>query len=362
MTRPIVFALLSVLSACGGARVGSDLPVATLACPESAEPGVPFTVSGTASGPVVTTTLRLGAVEKDGLDGEFVVTEPGFALVELTVADAAENRAVASCVVPVGAVGEGAGANVVDITGTFAFVAYDRAQLQGGALEPPTQCAPAPSLAVVELAQEVGDRADVTMTMTWCQLEMPDVDVRTFGLQDGEIPDTTTAMFAPLGPATFPFDGVSFSPPMEVFGRARVLGADLTNPDGDALPTSIFDETVSDPDEDGNDGVPIFVNETQLNVAMRRTVRALSGTVSSADQIDGSVEGSFHADTEISLLDPTGIMQANAPTGIALPSSFQMTRVEAGATCTTLVAQREALLAALPAPSPPAGCHVAQQN
>lgn len=369
------------------------LPVASLACPTAGAVGVPFTIDPTTSsdaeGAFSLVELDVNGDKRTELLAQsFSVDYPGIVVASLKITDADQHVARATCRFLVDGPaldtldpiddGDGDGdddpiddgeddvdpiedaednvdpiAEPDSLTGSFAMVGYDMAQLEGGGLDPAMQCMPAPSVALVDLVEGEGE---LTMTLTWCHLEIPDVQLGAFGVQNSEIPDTTTELFGSLGPATFPYDGAMFSPPLDVFGRALLAGA--TNETG-PLPDNNEANSVANPDGDANQGVPIFVGNAfplQLNVAMRRTITALSGTVASNSFIDGSVDGSYRVTTEINTLDAGFTSGAQPETSTALPSRFQMTRLDDNATCATVIARQASLLAALQAPAMPTGC------
>ena len=379
----------------------TGLPIAELTCPTSGEVGAPFTVDPSTShddeGPFALVELDVNGDKRTELAAQsFSVDYAGIVVAALKVTDQSQNVATATCRFVVGGsapddIGPGDDEPVGDdpagddpagddpagddpvgddddplpepapesLTGSFAMVAYDMPQLEGGGLDPALQCMPAPSLALVELVEGAGE---LTMTLTWCHLEIPDVQLTGLGVQDNEIPDSTTQYLGSLGPATFPFDGSVFAPPLDVFGRALVAGA--TNSVG-PLPDNDDADNVSNPDGDDNQGVPIFAGSLfpiQLNVAMRRTISALSGSVVSTSEIDGSTDGSYRAHTEIGLLDSGMTMFAQPETSTALPSRFKLTRVDDGATCANIIARQGTLLASLSAPELPDGCYMPPQE
>lgn len=392
---PLV-ALVALAASCGpSAAVMTGLPIASVSCPASGRVGVPFTIDASRSaddeGAFLLVELDVNGDKRTELtEQSFTVDYDGIVVAALKVTDKSQNVASATCrflverdANDVDAPAPGADPQpspdaepqpspdteptpddgvVPDtesdsLTGSFAMIAYDMPRLDGGGLDPATQCMPAPSIARVDLVEGAGE---LTMSLTWCHIEAPDVQLGFLGVQDSEIPDSTTALLGTLGPATFPFDGVSFSPPLDVFGRALLAGA--TNSDG-PLPDNNDAPNVNDPDGDDNQGVPMFTGPfLQLNVAMRRTITALSGDVVSNDEIDGSDDGSFEVRTEIGLLDSGATSFAQPASSTSLPSRFKMTRVVDNASCSAIVAQQASLIAALSAPEAPDACYEPQQQ
>lgn len=364
----------------------ASLPVALLQCPESARVGVPFTVDGSASGDAAsfaTILLRVvpGDEERAELSGTFSVTSSGIATAILSVTDLAGNAAEARCRFRVLAPGEDPGEPIdpagpgepgdpppggaVDLSGSFALIAWDRPQLIGGALDPEQQCAPAPHLSMVTM-QQVGTR--VSMTLQACTLSVPSVQVLAFGIQRTEVPDAFLDALPALGPIDVELGAAT---PGAVFAPATgglpplVLGAQLGSAE-EELPTDGSDPRVRDDDGDGAPGASLVSNVGNLEVAFRRSVRAFSGVVLSSDEIDGSAPGSFRVDSETSML--FSLFGFFSPSGDGLASTFRMLRVDGAhgtedlsgsdgvLSCADLAARQAELMARLPEPAPPQGC------
>ncbi|OGQ12482.1 MAG: hypothetical protein A2138_01675 [Deltaproteobacteria bacterium RBG_16_71_12] len=366
-------------------ELGPSLPVALLSCPAEAHAGEPFAVDGSASrdldGTFADVRLRVlpGDQELTELSGTFTVAASGIATVSLVVADADGNVAEARCRLMVRGAGGGPGdpsdpsdpsgpeepGQPVDLNGDFALVAYDRPELQGGALDPARQCATSPQLSLVHLEH---DGAQVSLSVEACAMTLPTVQVWFAGLQESTVPDAVVDAVPVIGPITWQLEraetGATFAPPPTALAAAQVLGASLTSAT-DALPTDAMDERVTDDDNNGEPGVSILSTFGPQNIIVRRVVRALSGIIASSDEIDGTAEGSYRVDTDSSLLSPLGFL---VPTGAGLPSTFGMVRADGrggaldlrgadGALdCVDLRAAFAELQARVPAPALPADC------
>lgn len=379
---------IAAVAACAPSEppAGLGLPIALVSCPsEPVAIGDAFTVDGSSSSDdgTLTASLIVGAERADALTGTFTAANPGVTTAVLTVTDETGQTATAKCrVVVVGDAPVPGDPDVpgdeepvepgeplpeeVNLTGAFAFVANDRPRLVGNSIGDTPQCAPAPQVALVNM-EHSGD--DVTMSLKWCDLQGADVIATVFGEQDMVVPAETTALLPTVGPFTFALDGNTFAPPLEEIARPLVLGATLADPVNDALPNTTEATNLTDEDGDGTEGVPVFVNGVQFNVIYRRILFALSGTVFSSNEIDGSAEGSYRASGEVGLLNE--FLQSQVPNAEALPSTFKMLRVDGAnanaidfrggdgvVTCADLVervSELQGLPAALPAPE---GCTV----
>jgi hypothetical protein len=331
--------------------LGAGVPVPALECPsEPVMAGTPFVVDGSHSGDpskFSSISLQIGDDVATELTHEFVVDAAGPALATLTVTtNKKQDTATASCRVMITPVPPAGG---YDISGTFALVAYDMPYLTGSILDPNVQCALAPQVSLVHLGL---DGSNVTMDMQSCDISLAPVNVLFVGRQ------TTEVLFndhvPKIGPFTFPIDGAKFAPPLDLIGEPMIDGVSLETPDA-PLPHDLVDGLL-DSDGDGPLGVHIRVNDFwDLNIVYRRIVRAMSGTVVSANEIDGLDEGSYQADSEAALLN--GLLDNFAkPSGHGMPSTFKMLRVAEGASCADLREQKAQLVSQLPAPVAPPDC------
>ena len=364
--------------------------------------GVPFVLDGTAStGDALTAELSVipGDQKETALTGTFTVSVAGPATARLVVTDGKKHVAEARCrILVAGAAvdppapppadgppdappadpppGDGTTppdapvvhGDPVNLTGSFAMVSYDNPQMHGGALDPQTQCASAPQISLVSVTQTDGH---VSMTSSPCVLTMPRVQVLGMGTEVSTAPD---ALVQALPPMQADFDlvaetGQSFAPPLSQIGKASVVGANLLDPNG-PLPTSSSDPQVVDDDNDGNPGATVlstvaFLGDMNEYLVYRRFVREMHGLITSSNEIDGSAPGSFRVDGESALLNGLDLF---VPTGVGLPSTFKMTRVDGqnGAAdfrftdgtllCEDLLAHTDEIMATLPAPPVPADC------
>ncbi len=110
---------------------------------------------------------------------------------------------------------------------------------------------------------------------------------------------------------------------------------------------------MQDDDGDGWPGATIFASGNAEDVVYRRFIRAFRGTIVDADEIDGSDDGSYQAESQAALL--SNVLGFMVPSGEGLPSTFRMVRFD-GAGCDDVRAAADALLAAFPAPAAPDGC------
>ena len=306
----------------------SPLPIAALACPERAVAGTPFVVDGSAS------------------TGRFASTQ-------LSVGDP----------LPHG--------DPVDVTGSFALVAYDRPRLANDpsgtasanhtdTLDPSPQCADAPVLALVSFVQQ---QRHVSMTLRYCAIAMPNVQTASNGvtaLQSTSWSAAAVDALPALGPVVFDLEraeaGALFAPPLDDvagLGVANVVGARLADDNAALLPADWNDAELSDDDGDGWPAVTVNSSAGVEDIVYRRFLRAMSGTIVSSDEIDGSNEGSWRADADVGIVSFVDFM---VPVGTGEPSTFHMSRVDPAATCDDVRGDLEALLASFPAPATPADC------
>ncbi len=359
---------------------GPGGPVAVLVCLDRVEPGVAFDVDGSGShdvdGALASTLLSLPGQEVSALSGSFTVAAAGIATARLVVVDEDGLAAEARCRIQVGDVADavlpeapeepvepvepGDEAPVeeprvpgapVDLTGTFALVAFDAPVLSGSlAMSPARQCATAPTVSLVRLVQT---GRHVSMTATTCSLTMPTVNMMLVGAQRTTAPDSFVDALPAL---TAEFDlahgevGDRFAPLPT--GGAQVVGAVVTV--DDALPTDPADARATDDDADGAMGVRIASSAGDQQIAWRRFVDGFDGVIASGDVIDGSVPGSYQATAESTLLS-FSLFDFLVPGGAGLPSTFQMTRTT-DQSCAEVRAHLEAIIAAAVPPALPADC------
>jgi hypothetical protein len=329
------------------------LPVVALACPVEIEAGSEYVVDGSVTNgvPVVEQTLSVAGESIASLHGTFDAPAPGVVTARLVVTDAAGHVAEARCRIVV--VGGDPADDVVDagpgdvepppdvdddITGRFAFVAYDRSIIEDSSLEPLRQCVDAPVLAVVDLAQ--GDDDQVDMTLTYCAIVWPELDA-WFGVQQTAWSAACVENMNPVH-ATFARDGDAFAPPLSTLGAGSIVGARV---DDDApLPIDVNDPTLSDDDADGWPAVTLRSSTYAEDIVYRRFVREMSGTIVDADYITGT----YRADAEASVVSWRDFV---VPVSAGRPSTFRLTRVDDGVTCADIRLDADALLASFPAPT-----------
>ncbi len=344
------------------------LPVAVLHCPDHVAVGAAFVVDGSDSvdvgGTWAETTLTLSSFDgsvfqqEDALDGEFVVDHGTVVTVALHVKDDDGNVALAACRVIVDGAGEegeeGEGEGAVDdefefdLTGHFALVTWDAAEVSTFGLNPATQCAPAKAVAFVDVRQV---QNHVSFTMKTCSLSVVAVD--SFIGRQASTFASAAVQALPSLIGEFDIDGAGSEFTGIDGDTALVIGADVGA--GDPLPTDSTLENVVDDDGDGAPGVTMHTTDEDgasvddHAVVYRRTIKSFSGTIDSADEVNGD----WQVDGETSLLDDWANLLTPQTTG--RPSTFKMTR-----TAATSCADLDTASAPAPAAIDMADCYIAQ--
>jgi hypothetical protein len=212
------------------------------------------------------------------------------------------------------------GAPQFDLTGTWGQLALARVRLTANTLRPSPQCVLAPSIMKVTITQR--DR-DVTAAFETCAVTLPPV-TSIAGTVTNETPPPFLAAI-PRVEDSFVLDstvlGAVFAPP----GSVVVVGAQLQNPQTDALPTEPEDGRVRDDDGDGEPGVTV-INSLggEQHVVYRNTGRA-RGLVLSSNRITGATLGDLTAITETSVF---GLGARFVPVTTGIPSVTQFARVD----------------------------------
>lgn len=207
-----------------------------------------------------------------------------------------------------------------DLTGTFAQMSPARIRMTAGTLTPNPQCVVAPAIIRVQMAQ-TGDR----VVADWETCFVTLAPVRSIV---GEVTNTAPPAFTSAIPgvhAEITLSGVAlgavFDPPPSVV----VSGAELSDPDADALPTSEDDARVRDSDGDGRPGVTVnnsVGGDQNITFRNRGDTR---GRVESGNRIVGDVVGDMTALPESSVL---GVGNNFIPDFESVPSVFEMVRVD----------------------------------
>jgi hypothetical protein len=344
----------------------NSAPVASLSCPERAEPNESFHVKGTVEDvdgdEIGAQSIQQGANTVDGAEADLTVAFDGIAVVTYLVSDARGAAATAACrvvigtgiapVAPIGGEGEGEPAGgPVDLNGTFAEISYDLSSLSNVILNPGTQCASEPVLSLVRFAQE---GTHITQTKELCAIDFATVNVHWVGPSETVVPDAfvsalSDAMSTPIEiELTGATAGSLYSVPPQ---DPVVLGA--VNDDGEAV----------DSDGDDNPGATLGTSWGDQWVTYTRHVLEQRGLVTSSNEIDGSAPGSITVDSSSQMV--TSFENVFMPTGAGLPSVFKMMRVDGAndsedianldgdpeLTCEDVKLHRAALEAALPAPT-----------
>ena len=285
-------------------------------------------------------TVRLRALTRRIAEGTaLTVTAPGFDVDSTTtvLADAsAEARltvpsAPGDATVVVTETASGASASVVvrfvaageplfDLTGAFAQVGPARVKLVSGALAPNPQCAVAPSIILATFVQQ---GLDVAASYRTCDVTFPPVTSIV-----GTITNRATEAFYQAIPIveqrfTLPSGelGAEYAPPPSIV----VVGALLSDPEHEALPTDPEDARVDDTDADGRPGVTVENSLGGLQNIVFRNVGKAGGRVVSSNRIVGDRVGDLLATTETSVF---GIGGAFLPDTSALGSVVELVRID----------------------------------
>lgn len=183
------------------------------------------------------------------------------------------------------------------------------------------------------------DGSGYTITQTVCAI---DLDSGT-ELVTTVLPDAAVAGIRPATRgATLGAGGA-----VAIAGLSEVWGATLTNPETDALPTSPTDARVVDHEPDGKPGMTVRVAgliDGEIYV-VQRGFTSLEGTYDGLSRIDGLVtwrQEQSILDADNPLLKTPLATRTNPD---ASASWFRTTRLDAGATCATVVASEAALFA-----------------
>lgn len=213
-----------------------------------------------------------------------------------------------------------AGEPLFDLGGFFAQLGPARVKLVSGALTPNPQCAVAPSLVLASFAQS---GLEVDASYRTCDVSFPPVTSIA-----GTITNRATEAFYQAIPVveesfTLPSGelGAAYEPPASVV----VVGAALSDPQSEALPTEADDPRVVDADEDGRPGVTVENSLGGLQNIVFRNVGVAHGRVHSSNRIVGDEPGDLLATTETSVF---GIAGAFLPDTIALGSVVELVRID----------------------------------
>ncbi len=292
----------------------------------------PAAIAG--SGDVVTirvATRRLAAgtalaLESDAGNGEPVVEDDGTALATIVATDTpadvtvivrdpasdASARIVVRFVAP--------GEPLFDLTGVFAQIGSARVKLESGALTPNPQCTLAPSLV---LARFVQTGTSLEASYTTCDVAFPPVTSIVGTVTNQATPEFYAAI--PVVEESFDIGSgalsARYAPPPSVV----VVGAELDDPENDALPTDENDARVVDADGDGAPGVTVLNSIGGAQHIVFRNVGSGTGRIVSSNHIVGDEVGDLVAVTETSVF---GIGGAFLPDTKALGSVIELVRID----------------------------------
>jgi hypothetical protein len=213
-----------------------------------------------------------------------------------------------------------AGAPLFDLTGAFAQIGPARVKLASGALTPNPQCTVAPSLVLAQFTQ-TGTALDASYTT--CDVAFPPVTSIV-----GTVTNVATPAFyaaIPVVTESFGLDsgalGARYAPPPSVV----VVGAELDDPENDALPTDETDPRVVDADGDGAPGVTVQNSIGGAQHIVFRNVGSSVGRVVSSNHILGDVVGDLVAVAETSVFGIGGVF---LPDTLALGSVIELVRID----------------------------------
>lgn len=282
-----------------------------------------------------------------------VPSTPGDATVTVT-----EPTSGATAVVVVRFVAEGE--PLYDLNGAFAQIGPARVKLVSAALAPNPQCAIAPS---VVLASFIQTGLDLDASYRTCDVTFPPVTsiVGTITNQATDafyqaIPVVEQSFSMPSGEL-----GAEYAPPPSIV----VVGAALTDPEHEELPTEAEDPRVEDTDGDGRPGVTVENSLGGLQNIVFRNIGKAGGRVLSSNRIVGDQLGDLLATTETSVF---GIGGAFLPDTSALGSVVELVRIDGrygahqadvdgdGAISCTEAKDAAAAVAELVAPDTPFDC------
>jgi hypothetical protein len=171
------------------------------------------------------------------------------------------------------------------------------------------------------------------------------VDPIPFGGVKSTMPDAfVAAMPMPLAAVTV--EGPEGGPWMVSFEEwTMVIGVELDDP-ADPLPTEEDDPRVTDPDQDGEPGVTVYLSGMirGRTYVVQRIVRSMSGVLMPDGSMDGTLEGRAEQETLgasnplLSKFKPTFLDETEARLNV-----FQWRPVPPATTCEELLAEKDAL-------------------
>lgn len=207
-----------------------------------------------------------------------------------------------------------------DLSGTFAQLAPARLRLSAASLVPDPQCVVAPSLVLVDVEQS---GLDVRARFTTCEVSLPAVNTIVGEVTNETLPSFLAAI--PVVEHDFSLDGAKLGATWKPPASIVVVGAELADPEHEALPTEADDPRVRDDDDDGQPGVTVLNSLGGEQSVAFRNVGRTEGRVVSSTRIEGNELGSLLAVTETSVF---GIGGSFLPPREALPSVVQLLRVD----------------------------------
>ncbi|MEW5847206.1 MAG: Ig-like domain-containing protein [Myxococcota bacterium] len=213
-----------------------------------------------------------------------------------------------------------AGAPQFDLTGTFAELALVRVKLSANTLRPNPQCVLAPSILRVQFTQ---NDHDVTARFKTCMVTLPPVTSIA-----GTVTNETPPAFLNAIPEVedhITLEETVLGAELHFPPSVVVVGAELSDPANDPLPTDEDDSRVRDSDGDGQPGVTVINSLGGEQHIVYRNKGESRGTIVSSNKVEGGDLGDLTALTETAVF---GIGGSFLPETIGLPSVFQMVRID----------------------------------
>jgi hypothetical protein len=201
---------------------------------------------------------------------------------------------------------------------------------------PPTGTLTPVTTTLLVLHDVVEDRGETRVTHRTCSLSQP----RMSGVETVFRPEFVAGVPRNTVTATIDGDRVTFP-------RDRViLGAELAEPDTDALPTAAEDPRVIDGDGDGNPGMTVVLQglfQAQLYITYRHFI-ALEGTSDAVGCVSGVLKGAIEQ-TQLGASEDALLAFDFSPRPHPDPdiNTFVLVPVRADLDCAALMAEETAL-------------------
>lgn len=176
----------------------------------------------------------------------------------------------------------------------------------------------------------------------------------TCSVEQSEVFDTVTSFpdafveHLPVRTRTAELSAAEVGASLEGGPYVDLVGVELDDPSGDALPSDEGDDRVIDLDEDGHPGVTVHVDQAIMGegdvYVVQRSTTSLSGVVVAADRIEGYLDS---VPEQSVIAASEWWLELEAPPPEPDPeeanSYFVLQQVEDGTTCSAIIAQRGSL-------------------